>query len=88
MHTPGTREGPPPAEGTVVIFTVLLVPPLLLCVMLALGRYEEHMFDPERMQPATPRRHLNPVPEAEAEAAVEPASAPPAAPVIPGSQAA
>ncbi|MFD3935276.1 hypothetical protein ACFWSF_11670 [Streptomyces sp. NPDC058611] len=74
-----------------MIFTVLLVPPLLLCVMLALGRYEEHMFDPDRLQPAPPLRHLTPVPEAETETAGETAPAPPAppaAPVVPGSQAA
>lgn len=71
-----------------MIFTVLLVPPLLLCVMLALGRYEEHMLDPDRLQPAPPRRHLKPVPEAEAATVVETAPAPPVAPVAPSSQAA
>ncbi|MFD3778823.1 hypothetical protein [Streptomyces sp. NPDC058612] len=71
-----------------MIFTVLLVPPLLLCVMLALGRYEEHMFDPDRLRPTTPRRHLTPVPEAEAEATPAPPAAPLIPPVIPGSQAA
>ncbi|MGG8408963.1 hypothetical protein ACM614_21405 [Streptomyces sp. 12297] len=37
-----------------MIFAVLLVPPLLLCAVLALGRYEEYMFTPHE-QDAAPR---------------------------------
>ncbi|MFI5621595.1 hypothetical protein [Streptomyces sp. NPDC051567] len=54
------------AEGTAVIFIVILVPPLLLCAVLALGRYEEHIFGPRTPEPAHRRaplpEHLRPVP--------------------------
>ncbi|GGZ64471.1 hypothetical protein [Streptomyces subrutilus] len=69
-----------------MIFTVLLVPPLLLCVMLALGRYEEHMLDPDRLADSAPQRHLNPVPETDPE--LPPAPAPAPAPARPTSRAA
>jgi hypothetical protein len=49
-------------EGTAVIFTVLLMPPLLLCALLALGRYEEHVFRPEDPKPDPHRAHLRAVP--------------------------
>lgn len=38
------------------MFAVLLVPPFLLCALLALDRYEERMLDPR--VPAPRRRHL------------------------------
>ncbi|OKK17487.1 hypothetical protein AMK16_21955 [Streptomyces sp. CB00455] len=44
-----------------MIFTVLLVPPLLLCAMLALGRYEERMLDPREAEPEPLGRHLRSV---------------------------
>ncbi|MDH2409423.1 hypothetical protein ACG5V6_01785 [Streptomyces chitinivorans] len=42
-----------------------VIPPLLLCVMLALGRYEERMLGEVDPEPAeTPReRHLRAVPD-------------------------
>ncbi|MFD3806886.1 hypothetical protein ACFWSF_34035 [Streptomyces sp. NPDC058611] len=45
-----------PAEGPAVMFAVLLVPPFLLCALLALDRYEERMLDAR--DPAPRRRHL------------------------------
>ncbi|MFD3722067.1 hypothetical protein [Streptomyces sp. NPDC058674] len=71
-----------------MIFTMLLVPPLLLCLMLALGRYEEHMLDPRRLERQAPQRHLSPVPEPEAEQQAEAAPDFPGAPAHPDSQAA
>ncbi|WP_327167440.1 hypothetical protein [Streptomyces subrutilus] len=47
-----------------MIVTVLLVPPLLLCAVLALGRYEEHMLAPHEERPAQRGRHLTAVPDA------------------------
>ncbi|MET9604847.1 hypothetical protein ABZZ17_07230 [Streptomyces sp. NPDC006512] len=35
-----------------MIFALLLVPPFLLCAVLALGRYEEYMFTPHEEDPA------------------------------------
>ncbi|MFH0240989.1 hypothetical protein ACGRHY_00780 [Streptomyces sp. HK10] len=46
--------------------TAFVIPPLLLCVMLALGRYEERMLgeaDPELAAGAPRERHLRAVPD-------------------------
>ncbi|MBN3932836.1 hypothetical protein IQ279_25030 [Streptomyces verrucosisporus] len=45
--------------------TAFVIPPLLLCVMLALGRYEERMLGEAGPEPAkAPReRHLRAVPD-------------------------
>ncbi|MFD3546968.1 hypothetical protein ACFWUW_15395 [Streptomyces sp. NPDC058655] len=45
-----------------MIFTVLLVPPFLLCVLLALGSYEEHMLDSRDADAEPGGRHLRAVP--------------------------
>ncbi|MFD3542353.1 hypothetical protein ACFWUQ_23085 [Streptomyces sp. NPDC058662] len=47
-----------------MIFTVLLVPPFLLCAVLALGRYEERIFaDPGEPEPAPVLGTLHALPE-------------------------
>ncbi|CAL9605926.1 hypothetical protein SUDANB106_05542 [Streptomyces sp. enrichment culture] len=46
--------------------TAFVIPPLLLCVMLALGRYEERMLgeaDPEPAAEPARERHLRAVPD-------------------------
>ncbi|MGY1455756.1 hypothetical protein [Streptomyces sp. SS8] len=46
--------------------TAFVIPPLLLCVMLALGRYEERMLGeagPESAAEAPGERHLRAVPD-------------------------
>ncbi|MCY0944349.1 hypothetical protein [Streptomyces antarcticus] len=56
-----------------MIFAVLLVPPFLLCVLLALDRYEERMFDPRGAGSAPRRRHLRALPASGGRHAAEPA---------------
>ncbi|MGW5848916.1 hypothetical protein ACWFQ8_13360 [Streptomyces sp. NPDC055254] len=66
-----------------MIFTVLLVPPLLLCAVLALGRYEERIFGaPTEPEEAPVVGHLHALPEgapADPPAPPYPANAPHAA---------
>ncbi|OKI61741.1 hypothetical protein [Streptomyces sp. MJM1172] len=59
-----------------MLFLALLVPPLLMCAALGLGRYEERMLGPVESAPDPARqsgRHLHAVP---APAPDEDASAP------------
>ncbi|WP_328923383.1 hypothetical protein OG429_01115 [Streptomyces sp. NBC_00190] len=56
-----------------MILTAFLIPPLILCAVLALGRYEEALLDPHS-EPAPganrpPGRHLRAVPAPEAHGA-------------------
>ncbi|PJE95514.1 hypothetical protein CUT44_23055 [Streptomyces carminius] len=54
-----------------MVVAAFVIPPLMLCVLVALGRYEEHMLggDPGAPRHASRRRHLRAVPD-------EPAPAP------------
>nr|WSX53863.1 hypothetical protein OG409_36050 [Streptomyces sp. NBC_00974] len=57
------------SERASVILTAFLVPPLILCAVLALGRYEEFLLDPDvEPAPAAERasgRHLRALPDIE-----------------------
>ncbi|WP_367139313.1 MULTISPECIES: hypothetical protein [Streptomyces] len=47
-----------------MVAVALLLPPLMLCVVLALGRYEERMLNgPAAERPEQTRRRLRAVPE-------------------------